>query len=172
MTTYEVAGVKVSTPDDLFDLPSGVLVQKYNELTGKKTTKFSSKANGVRQVWAALHDVAQMEKIDAEIEALEAEAESKPLPERKPRKLRNKTGRRTRFNVAARGHIVEHRAEQHSKRAKMIQVLRGSGATLEEVQELCHWDTRTAKDGIRLLHTKLGYGLREGEDGIIHLLVR
>lgn len=168
MTTYEVAGVQVSTPEDLFDLPSQALVKTYNELTGKKTTKFSSKSAGVRQVWAALQERGTVERADVEIERIQV---AEPQAPAKPRKARKKTGRRTRFNAPARPPIVPHRPDQGYKRARAIELLL-KGATLEQVMSACDWAERDAKDGIWLLNRKLGYGLREGDDRIIHLTVR
>lgn len=58
------------------------------------------------------------------------------------------------------------------KRLAIFEMLqRKEGATFEEVQTATGWDRKTAYEGIRLLHTYCGYGLKQGENGAIHLVV-
>lgn len=48
-------------------------------------------------------------------------------------------------------------------------ISRDSGATLEEVQEATGWNRRNTVEGIRLISKHNGYGLKQAEDGTIHL---
>lgn len=48
-------------------------------------------------------------------------------------------------------------------------ISRDSGATLEEVQSATGWNRRNTVEGIRLLSKHNGYGLKQTEDGSIHL---
>jgi len=51
-----------------------------------------------------------------------------------------------------------------TKRDQAFQALR-DGATFEEIQELCGWNQTDCAQGIKLLSTKLGYGLVEAMEG-------
>lgn len=58
-----------------------------------------------------------------------------------------------------------------TKRATTIDLLsREEGATVEEVMEATGWSYRTALEGIKLIHSYLGYGLREDDDSRIYLV--
>jgi hypothetical protein len=63
-----------------------------------------------------------------------------------------------------------HRA--NSKRAKVIELTgRPQGATFAEIQAATGWDDRNAYEGVKLLHSALGYGLAEPTlGGPIYLL--
>lgn len=57
-----------------------------------------------------------------------------------------------------------------TKRAQTIDLLsRPEGATVEEVMEATGWPYATALEGIKLVHTYVGYGLREDDDSRIYL---
>lgn len=176
MPTFMVAGTAISSPEDLFDLSSKVLLETYNGLTGKKTKVFNTKSAGVRQVWAALNERFHSKEAEAPVEeevgeALETATSTAPVAA-KERKVRKKVGRRTRFNYPVDLPIKPHRTTQDSKRRKIIDVCLGKGATFEQLQKLCDWDARTLIDGLNLLHKKLGYGMSEDENGVIKLLVK
>ena len=71
------------------------------------------------------------------------------------------------FNFPKAKEIREHRAG--TKRATVIDMLR-VGATFEEVQKSIGWDSRTAREGIKLVHSCVGYGLNEDKNGVITLV--
>lgn len=55
-----------------------------------------------------------------------------------------------------------------TKRAQVLEkLLSKEGATFVEIQTLTKWEDRTAYEGVRLLHSYLGYGLRESATGQI-----
>ena len=57
-----------------------------------------------------------------------------------------------------------------SKRRVAYDLISGdNGATLEEVQTATGWNRRNTIEGIRLLNKHNGYGLKQTEDGRIHL---
>ncbi len=59
-------------------------------------------------------------------------------------------------------------ARPGTKRARVVELLR-AGTTLEDVQEAIGWNRMTAIEGIRLVATKLGWGMRQDEDGVIRV---
>lgn len=59
-----------------------------------------------------------------------------------------------------------------SKRATTLEMLKGDGATFDEVKAKIGWDERTAYEGIRLLHSYLGYGIRETAGGKIQAFTK
>lgn len=81
----------------------------------------------------------------------------------KPSKARRKL-----LNLPARSNQKPHR--EGTNRAKLVQLLH-SGATIEQCMAATGWGFRNTYEGIRILHTYLGYGLVEDERGVIKLVV-
>lgn len=72
------------------------------------------------------------------------------------------------FEFPAMKEIKSHRPG--TKRAKTIELLsRKEGASIEEVMDANGWDKPTALEGVKLLHSYLGYGLTEDEEQRIYL---
>ena len=99
--------------------------------------------------------------------------EKKPVPESVPQPGVPQARRRKRI-VREQGAVLKpHRPG--TKRALVVELLTGEGATFEGVQEAIAeafpggaWDTRTAYEGITLIHTLLGYWIEEDADtGVI-----
>lgn len=160
-----VAGVTITGIADADAMSAKQLLAVYNELTGKKTSKFSSRAKGLKQVKAELRnalDTGHSKSNGAEKPVAKA-APAKPAA--KAKATRSRGG----FDYPADAKVQGHR--EGTKRAKVIELLgRPEGATLEEVQKAVGWDAKTAYDGVRLLHTYLGYGLKTSAEGRIHLV--
>lgn len=84
-----------------------------------------------------------------------------------------KSPRQVRINFEPKDKIRLPRAG--SKRALVVELFRGDGATVEGVQEAIverfgeseAWDRRTALEGIRLVHHQCGFGLSTDENGVI-----
>ncbi len=95
----------------------------------------------------------------AQIEAAQKEKPAAPQS--------GKTRGRKLFNWdAAPEGVKAHRPG--TKRAHVVETLSGDGATFDEIAAHCDWDRRTAYEGIKLIHSLLGWGLREDpETGII-----
>ena len=73
------------------------------------------------------------------------------------------------FEYPKKDEIKSHRPG--TKRAKTIELLsREEGAKMEEIKETNGWNDVQAFQGVTLLHTYLGYGLNEDEDGNIFLI--
>jgi hypothetical protein len=75
--------------------------------------------------------------------------------------------RRKRFDLACTGRIRSHRPG--TARERVIQLLR-RGATFGEIQHLFKWDYGTCHNAIWSLHSILGYGIMEDDDGRIWLV--
>jgi len=80
------------------------------------------------------------------------------------------------FNWPLKGEIKPHRGG--CKRARVVELLdRKEGATFEEIaaDPVILWDVPTCKEGIKLIHSALGYGLEEkveGDRGFVIRLVK
>ena len=110
---------------------------------------------------------------------LAALAETKSSGKAKPKKAKvvkkkaaasqgSGSGRRRKpFDIPPGDELLGHRAG--TKRALLIEMLSGKGATFQEVQDAINWDRRTAYEGIKLLN-KLGYGIQEKANGKIVLV--
>lgn len=123
------------------------LVKLYNELSGKKLKTFKDKPTAIERV---------------------SELLAQRLP---PAQSKTKGGvrRKKRMSYPPMGEVKNHRAG--TKRARVIQMLsRKRGATFAEIQDEIGWDYATAYEGVKLLHTYLGYGLEEDDQGRIRLL--
>lgn len=145
-------------------------VALYNRVTGENVKKFSDRAAGAKRLWKLGEPgpdrpdgkpaPAPRTPIEAPAPAAKAASKSKPATpkpaakEAKERKVRQMT-----FRLQPKGSTFKaHREGTH--RAKLIQLLsRQNGATFSECQEACDWDKKTTYEGIRLLHSLLGYGL-------------
>lgn len=64
-----------------------------------------------------------------------------------------------------------HRYRSGTKRARLILMLM-DGATFEECRDALGWSDKIAAENLSLLHTYVGFGLREDDDGRIYLLYR
>lgn len=96
-------------------------------------------------------------------EVKKAKTPRKPAGERKTRE-------RKPFDLAPSKAIKEHR--DGTARAKAIAVLK-KGATFAEVQQATGWKLhRHCYEGIRLLNTHLGYGVKEDDKGTIRLVTK
>lgn len=150
----------VITNGQLDQKTNAELVAIYNELHPEKPVRrFESHAAGIRRILvrlaerqAALPAEEQPPVRNMRPEPKEGWADKKrPLSERKA------------FNYPV-GAIREHKPG--TKRAQVLEMLL-KGMTLEQVMKEIGWPYRTAFEGVKLIHKDLGYGLTEGEDGII-----
>lgn len=179
----------IRTKDDLKDVPSTALVNTYNKLTGKTTSKFADRSKGIEQVWKQISHMAEDGNVHTVDNAGAAAApkiapapEPAPAPapepkvapkqpkakkERAPRprkKLRGMT-----FTLPVKDEVKQ--AREGSKRARVVELLsRPEGVTHAQVMAEIGWDSKTAYEGIRLVHAFLGFGLREDADGNIFLV--
>jgi len=118
------------------------LLAAYIERAGEPVKKFKSKK--------------------AAIEALEAldgkpERATEAIPEEVAEKVKSR--KRKPFIWPVKDEIKPHRAG--TKRAFVVETLTTTGATFDEVAEHCGWDKPTCYEGIKLIHSALGYGLFE-----------
>lgn len=147
----------IKKQQDLEALPTVALLSTFNNITGKSTTKFASRAKGIEQTWKAL--VA-----DRKAKGLQADGtkvgESPSTPGAKPKQ------RRIPFRLAPKAEQKSIR--EGSKRSLALHLLsRANGATVTEVQNhpRIQWDDRTVYEGIRLLNTYCGFGLFSQPEG-------
>lgn len=161
-------GTTVRGPGDLLDLPTGRLLEIYNELTGRQTKKFSSRTAGVEQTWKAI--VSGLENGSLGVggeteravdEALEDSGVDGHRFDEAPEEPKRRT-RRVRFDCQP---LAEQRPPREGTKRGIVHSLLQSGATVEEVMEATGWSSRYAREAIRLLHSMHGYGLRQDEDG-------
>jgi len=65
--------------------------------------------------------------------------------------------------------IREHRPG--TKRAKLVRMMsRKNGATRAQLRRATDWDDKTLRDGLRLVHVALGYGIKEDEKGRLRVV--
>jgi len=127
------------------------LVQIYNDNKPPKPVKtFRTKEEAIRRVLALLS--LQQEK-HAPKPTIDVKGGAQD--HRKP------------FNFPPKIRIKPHRAG--TARAKAIDTLLTGKASFEDVMDACGWTRRAAIEGIRLLHTHLGWGIVE-ENGVINLV--
>lgn len=145
------------------------LLRTFNELTGQSVKKFSDRKTGIARTIKALEATQNVVGgprpaiVDG---AVKVSAPAKAAPS-KPSPKASKA-RRKRLELPARSAQKPHR--EGTNRAKLVQMLH-RGATIEECMEKTGWDYRNTYEGIRILHTYLGYGLQEDEQGVIRLTV-
>ncbi len=150
------------TIDQVMSASLSDLANVYNELADKPIKKFKDKPTGQRRVLDILRKNGLLES-DA------PKAKAKPAKAKKAAAAKSSgTGtRRTDFNLEGAEEVRAYR--EGTKRAQVIDMLR-KGATIEEVQDAIGWDSRTAREGIKLINTYVGFGLAEDEDGVITLV--
>ena len=147
------------------------LVVIYNELTGKSIKKFRDHATAIARVEAEL----AIKGIGTPV-AHKATPKKPVVNKASPRrenKEEKKPSTRSRkvFSFEPFSIIKYHRPNTARDRAVKI-LARAKGATFEEVQAVTGWDLhRHAYEGIRLLNTHLGYGIRE-KDGRIQIYAK
>ncbi len=180
------------TQDRLNGMSSMGLVALHNaicrQLGGehdKPVNRFSDKKTGVERttkLGKMLEERSSPVTLEAKVQAQEAKmraltpeepkAKPAPAPRKKveprstpqgPRKVRE-----MRFVFPAKDEIKGHRPGTH--RSTLVELLsREEGATFEECQKATGWDKKTTYEGIRLLHYYVGYGMKQDDDGRIHL---
>lgn len=148
---------------DIDSLSGPELVGLFNEITGESVKRFSSRAAGIRRVKAAM-----AENLAGASEEISKEISTASSSVHKPAPIAGQA-RRKRIEFPARpaGEIKDHRSG--TKRATVIGLLR-QGATMQQLMSATGWDYKTAYDGVKLVHSYLGYGLREDESGVVTLI--
>lgn len=129
---------------------------------GKKgVSRFADKPSAVKRTWAILQEYAKTD-VTGEVKTTKTKPAAKEpkAPAVAKEKKPGKKPFRFNFNFAPDSKIKPHR-EGSKGRATVITLLsREGGATFEEVQKATGWDTKTAYEGIRLIHFALGWGMR------------
>ena len=136
----------------------------YNSVSKQKIKKFRDRESAVRRTLAALAE----DQKNSPGKTIDKDSLPKPPPKKlekdKP-KLPHGRARKS-FNFEVREKIKRHR--KGTKRAQLVTLLT-IGASYEQVMEKFGWSNRNAYEGIKLLHSKLGYGITE-TNGIIRLV--
>lgn len=162
MKSIIIANISVSTFEDLSVVFTDDLLDFYNATTGKRTTKFASRAKGLAQVWALIEPqltAPAPATEEAPALVLEEAPTAAPAAEKAPkeRKVRG-----FRFKFMKRDEIKG--VKEGSKRAKLLALLKQEGgATFEECMAETGWNRKDCYEGIRLLHYYVGYGLNQDE---------
>jgi len=104
----------------------------------------------------------------AEKAAKKGKAKAAPKKEAKAKKAPAERKVRTmKFDYPAGKELKAFR--EGTKRAKVVEMLK-DGATFEQVQKACGWSRKDAYEGIRLVNSRVGYGLKQLPDGKIKLV--
>ena len=162
------------------------LVEAYNNLGPEKPVKrFSDRKAAIRRILSL-----QGEQVADSIEPTNPDPPTpKPSPSKRvpvepksksqERRLEHQDGKQIRgerkpkarkpFDCPFTGTVKPYR--EGTKRALVINMLK-SGATFEEIMGATEWNHRTAYDGIKLIHTSVGYGLSESSTGVIRLVTK
>lgn len=134
----------ITSREDLEQAPTADLLGLYNHITGRSTTKFSSRKRGVEQVWALVKDKVR-----------------KPVPKPIRPGVRRKT-----FRLAPKAREEQKNIRPNTKRRILFDLTsRPEGALFSELQELCGWSEKDNYEGLRLLHVWCGYGLWSEDEG-------
>lgn len=56
LINYDGHEYEVSKEEDLEEVPTAALLHEYNQLTGKATSKFASRAKGIEQIWPLISE--------------------------------------------------------------------------------------------------------------------
>jgi hypothetical protein len=88
MSSYTVktpnGNVKITKKSDFEEVPTKVILSMHNDLTGKETKKFPSRAKGIEQTWVAFQAHVEGDQVSADVaDDSEPEAEgttAKPTP--------------------------------------------------------------------------------------------
>lgn len=139
------------TLDSLEQLSGPQLQAVYQELTGKTVGRFRDRASGIAKVKPVL---------ESKLEEVKRVSAPPPPP------VVGKKGRK-KFNYPFTGKIRSYR--EGTKRAALIEVLQG-GATFDHCMVATGWSYKVCYENIWLLHFFVGFGLSEGDDGVIRLV--
>jgi hypothetical protein len=172
------------------------LVALYNEkapLVGDKpVSKFSDRSTAIKRVRALLTKIGETKTVTDETDedtgipdflkkdavsnpinppAPKAKAEPKAKAAPKPKaekKVIERKPRGMRFFFPVADEIKNVRPGTH--RATLVELLSTKeGASFEECQAATGWDKKTCYEGIRLLHSYVGYGMTQDAEGRIKL---
>lgn len=133
---------------DIEKLSTSELLALYNKTTGQNVKRFADRKTALRRTREALDKVG-----------------TKPKAKAKAKVGGGK--RRVGFNFT-KGTVKPVR--EGTGRAKLVEMLR-EGATFEQcVKRAGFKDERNTYQAIRLLNTYSGYGLKQGDDGVIYLV--
>lgn len=137
---------------DLIDLTGNDLRDLYNEITGKNVGRFGTRSIGIARVRKVLpaHKPTVKEK-------------SEP----RPGGSKGDPKRRVRFNAPKKSKIRKYR--NGTKREKLIVAL-ANGATFQQCQKATGWPYKVCFENIQLLHSYVGFGLKEDDEGVITLI--
>lgn len=178
--------VTIAKVEDIEQLTGHNLVRFFNQLTGEDIKKFSDRATGLKRTQEAF--TAKGQSVDFEMIITGGEkgqpgaTDSNTMKTRATTKNAGRRGQskgnsnkpkgeraRKTFDLPAKAKIKEHR--EGTARAKAVETLK-KGATFEAVQKATGWKNhRHAYEGIRLLNTHLGYGIKEN-DGVIKIFTK
>jgi len=140
----------MSTPTtaQISTMTLGELASAFNALAAKPVKRFRDKATAIRRLNDEIEGVKQDEAIEKHVaKRTRTFNYTYPLKDEGARPVR-----------------------EGSKRARVIEQLR-DGTTVEEVMAENGWNERQAREGIRLIHTYVGYGLVQDEEtGVISLV--
>jgi hypothetical protein len=141
---------------DLQAMSTGDLLALFNKTTGQSVKRFADRKTALKRVQEALANPVKSKSVVKRLEVQKAG--------------RAGTGTRRRgFNFPLiKGGAKEIRPE--TNRATLVGMLR-KGASFEACVEKAGFkDERNTYQAIRLLHTYCGFGLTQGDNGVIHLV--
>ena len=141
------------------------LVEIYNKHSEKKIKKFRDKETAIRRTLFVLSSTNKSSSIDFSNQRRVSEERTNEILNNLQS---NKKSRRQPFEKPRK--TIIKKLQKGTKREMLLCLLEGSGSTLEEVMVEIGWDRSTALEGIRLMHTFVGYGLTESEDGRIKVV--
>lgn len=167
------------TVADIANLSTQEILEAYNAKTGSNVKRFSTRQAGIARLTKALQDEAEISgggqqdpdtnrPAETSSKAPKAKkAKKAKAPKAKKAKEDDSGARRGAFDLKPANTIKGHR--EGTKRAKIIALL-SKGATVDECMKATGWDRKTALEGIRLLNSYVGYGLKEDDKGVIKLV--
>lgn len=161
MKSFDSPSVGLVEADRLDVYTGAQLSQIYAEITKAPPVKFRDLDQGRKRVAAVMGTIPDPVPEPAAVPPVPAPADPGP------RALRKKV--RKRFNREPKGFVRPHR--EGTQKAALIEALR-KGATFEECERVTGWSNyKQLYEAIHVVNVTYGYGLREGEDGVIYLVV-
>ncbi len=128
------------------------ILKVYNSITGKTTTKFSSREKGIDQILRVVKDkpLPEINKLFG----VKTISETKKYEPKRPAKCKDC---RFIFTFVREKEIKKHRTG--TKRETILQMLL-EGSTFNKIRNKYNWNERQTYEAIRMVHIAWGYGLR------------
>lgn len=166
--TSLVSDTRAAGKPFLDKLPTTVLLELFNNVTGKTTKKFASRDKAIEQTLKAIRELpegrimttaahlALIDEGDSGLDIKTTPDDTGVAPATRPEKG-------FRIKLPYSGKVRP--PKEKTKRAALLEKMLDKGISLEEVMSQFGWAKKDAYEGIRHIHISLGYGIDQYADG-------